>query len=100
MLRDLVPSLLQLDRQEFTPKRSVVRSQYRLPARTAPPEIGRSRLTTRPDNNLERLEEGRGGPPQVVSNVISGRLAAATIRSNDREALRGSTGRPERVVNT
>ena len=35
----------------FTPKRSLVRSQYRPPAQTPPPDLGRGRLTTGSDNN-------------------------------------------------
>ncbi len=35
----------------FTPKRSLVRSQYRPPAQTPPPDLGRGRLTTDSDNN-------------------------------------------------
>src|SRR3954471_4498680 len=35
----------------FTPKRSLVRSQYRPPAQTPPSDLGRGRLTTGSDNN-------------------------------------------------
>jgi hypothetical protein len=53
----------------FTPKRSLVRSQYRPPAQTPPSDLGRGRLTTGSDNNA-----GAWSPVLAISYCRRGPL--------------------------
>ena len=58
----------------FTPKRSLVRSQYRPPAQTPPSDLGRGRLTIGSDNNA-------GAWSRVVSDLLLPRLATSLVLS-------------------
>ena len=103
-------------RSAFTPKRSLVRSQYRPPAQTPPPDLGRGRLTTGSDNNAGARARAlsisycHGGPlrwshdqraAHVVAEGSAGTMRAVAAASGDAPQWRAgpdSASRPRQAT--
>jgi hypothetical protein len=69
----------------FTPKRSLVRSQYRPPAQTPPPDLGRGRLTTGSDN-AAGARPVRYRSPTATAVHFAGHMTSGRRTSSSRAA--------------